>query len=77
MLDMLDRHGYVRPSWQSPFGFAQELADANPMRFDPVIALTELFYEIRFGHRELDGERQNRIKAHLQQLEHALVRDHD
>jgi len=74
MLDMLERHGHVRPSWQSPFGFAQELADANPMRFDPVLALTELFYEIRFGHRELDADRQNRIKAHLQQLEHALVR---
>lgn len=74
MLDILDRHGYVRPTWQSPFSFAQELADANPMRFDPVIALTELFYEIRFGHRELDPERQGRIQAHLKQLEHALIR---
>lgn len=72
MLDMLERHGYVRPSWQSPFGFAQELADANPMRFDPVLSLTEMFYEIRFGHRELDADRQGKIKAHLQQLEHAL-----
>lgn len=74
MLDMLDRQGYVRPTWQSPFSFAQELADANPMRFDPVISLTEMFYEIRFGHRELDSERQGKIQAHLKQLEHALVR---
>jgi transglutaminase-like putative cysteine protease len=72
MLDMLERHGYVRPNWQSPFGFAQELAAANPMRFDPVLALTELFYEIRFGHRDLDSPRKSRIKAHLRQLENAL-----
>lgn len=73
MLDMLERYGYVRPAWQSPFGFAQELAAANPMRFDPVIALTELFYEIRFGHRDLDTARKGRIKAHLRQLENALA----
>lgn len=73
MLDMLERHGYVRPSWQSPFGFAQELAEANPMKFDPVVALTEVFYEIRFGHRKLDEEKKQRVKAHLKQLEHALA----
>lgn len=73
MLDMLERYGYVRPAWQSPFAFAQELAEANPMRFDPVLSLTEVFYEIRFGHRDLDARRKTRIKAHLKQLEHALA----
>ncbi len=73
MLDKLDRHGYVRPSWQTPFGFAEELANDNPFRFDPVIALTEQFYEIRFGHRPLDGPRLQRIKAHLQQLDNNLL----
>lgn len=72
MLDMLERNGFVRPSWQSPFSFAQELAEANPMKFDPVVSLTEIFYEIRFGHRNVDDERKQRIKAHLKQLEHAL-----
>lgn len=72
MLDMLERYGYVRPAWQSPFGFAQELAAANPLRFDPVIALTELFYEIRFGHRDLDASRRARVKAHLRALENSL-----
>lgn len=72
MLDMLERHGYVRPQWQSPFSFAQELAEANPLRFDPVVTLTELFYEIRFGHRDLDDNRRRKVKAHLKQLEHAL-----
>src|SRR3546814_7772307 len=59
MLDMLERYGYVRPSWQSPFSFAQELAQAQPLKFDPVIALTELFYEIRFGQRPIERSEEN------------------
>ena len=72
MLDMLERHGYVRPRWQSPQAFATELAEANPMRFDPVVALTELFYEVRFGYRPLDNDRKQRVRAHLRHLEYAL-----
>jgi hypothetical protein len=73
MLDMLERHGHVRPAWQSPASFAHELAEAHPLRFDPVVALTELFYEIRFGYRELDEPKQKRIDAHLEQLGYALT----
>ena len=73
MLDLLERYGYVRPEWQSPQAFAQELAEANPMRFDSVVALSEIFYEVRFGHRELDQDRKNRVHAHLKELEHALA----
>ncbi|MFW6060731.1 MAG: DUF4129 domain-containing transglutaminase family protein [Phycisphaeraceae bacterium] len=73
MLEMLERHGYMRPRWQSPQAFAHELAEANPMRFDPVVALTELFYEVRFGYREVDEDRRQRIRAHLKQLEYALA----
>lgn len=73
MLDLLERHGYRRPEWQTPFAFAQEMAEANPMRFDPVVALTEVFYEIRFGHRDLDNDRRKHIRAHLRQLEENLA----
>ena len=73
MLEMLDRHGYARPEWQSPFGYATELAEAHPLRFGPVVALTELFYEVRFGHRPVDPERRQRIRAHLKALETALA----
>lgn len=72
MLDLLERKGYRRPAWQSPSSFARELAEANPLRFDPVVALTEQFYEIRFGHRPLDGARKKRIRAHLKQLEQSI-----
>lgn len=75
MLDLLERKGYRRPAWQSPSSFAHELAEANPLRFDPVVALTEQFYEIRFGHRPLDEERKKRIRAHLKQLEQSISSD--
>ncbi|MEO1236898.1 MAG: transglutaminaseTgpA domain-containing protein, partial [Planctomycetota bacterium] len=73
MLDLLERRGYRRPAWQSPSAFAHELAEANPLRFDPVVALTELFYEVRFGHRELDDDRKRRAKVHLKRLEQSVA----
>ncbi len=74
MIDMLERHGYARPAWQTPSEFARELAEANPLRFDPVIALTEVFYEVRFGHAPLDPPRRQRVRIHLKHLETAFTR---
>ncbi|MFG0247807.1 MAG: DUF3488 and DUF4129 domain-containing transglutaminase family protein [Phycisphaeraceae bacterium JB051] len=74
MLEMLERNGYIRPIWQSPLDFSRELARSNPNRFNPVISLTEIFYEIRFGHREMDDDRRNRVREHMRLLEHALLR---
>ncbi|HEX7009723.1 MAG TPA: transglutaminaseTgpA domain-containing protein [Phycisphaeraceae bacterium] len=73
MLDVLERYGYVRPVWQSPFSFAQELAGAKPQTFSPVVALTEIFYEVRFGHRLLDRDRRQQVRGYLRQLEQALL----
>jgi hypothetical protein len=72
MLDMLERHGYNRPSWQSPFGYAKDLAKRSPAISKPVVQLTELFYEIRFGYRDLDKERKEKISTTLKELEDAL-----
>ncbi len=69
MLDMLERHGQVRPAWQSPFKFATELQSVHPQRYQPVVRLTEAFYEIRFGHRNMDDSRRQNIRALLKQLE--------
>ena len=73
MLDTLERYGYYRPSWQSPFGFAKELVNANPGKFDSVLLLTEIFYEIRFGQRQLDDTRKDKIKSELKKLEGMLL----
>ena len=72
MLDLLEHYGHVRPSWQSPYGFAEQLAQSYPMRFEPVLALTEMFYEVRFGYRQLDASRKKRIQAHLSRLARVL-----
>jgi protein-glutamine gamma-glutamyltransferase len=73
MLDMLERHGYNRPSWQSPFGYAKDLAKRSPAISKPVVQLTELFYEIRFGYRDMDAERKEKVATTLQELEKALM----
>ncbi len=73
MLDMLERHGYNRPSWQSPFGYAKDLAKRSPAISKPVVQLTELFYEIRFGYRDLDAERRDKVNSTLKELETALM----
>ncbi len=75
MLDMLERHGWHRPAWQSPFAFAQDLAQDDPLRFEPVLALTEHFYEIRFGHRFMNAQRRRLIRVHLRRLEETLGQD--
>ena len=73
MLDILERRGFRRPHWQSPQDFADRLAQTHPLRFDPVVALTEMFYDIRFGHRSLNDEDRKRIRAHLKRLEQTVA----
>ncbi len=70
MLEMLDRHGHERPLWQSPRHFAENLVSFNAERFEPVLNLTDCFYEIRFGHRPPD---EPRIRDNLRRLEQALA----
>ena len=72
MLDLLERHGHRRPAWQSPHHFAIELTRKHPLTFDPVVALTELFYDVRFGRRRLDAPARQRIRVHLKQLERTI-----
>jgi len=74
MLDLLERYGYIRPSWQSPFEFARRLEARDAEAFWPVVALTELFYEIRFGYREMDEARRKRIRELLDELEDSVRR---
>lgn len=73
MLDMLERNGFRRPQWQSPRQFAEDLAREQPTKFESVVALTDLFYEIRFGHRDLDESRRRRVREQLKRLEDALA----
>ncbi|QDU72436.1 transglutaminase TgpA family protein [Mucisphaera calidilacus] len=73
MIAMLEAHGYRRPSWQTPGAFAEELSEANPLRFGPVIALTDLFYAVRFGGAGLSEADALRAEAHLSALAQGLA----
>lgn len=73
MLDMLERHGRERAVWQTPAAFADQLILRDGPRFASVAVLTELFYEIRFGHRDLDESRKHCIREHMHRLHDALA----
>ncbi|WP_428386756.1 transglutaminase TgpA family protein [Mucisphaera sp.] len=73
MVRLLERQGFVRPAWQTPRAFAEELSEANPMRFGPVVSLTAAFYEVRFGGVVLDEARRARVRAHLSALARGMA----
>ncbi|MEM8781314.1 MAG: DUF3488 and transglutaminase-like domain-containing protein [Planctomycetota bacterium] len=73
LAELLERHGYRRPAWQSPASFAAELAEAHPLKFGPLVTLTETFYDVRFGRQGLDPKRKAAVAAHLRQLEANLA----
>jgi len=68
MLRIVEDAGYSKPLWQTPASFAEHLTRRDPHRFAPVVPLTDLFYEIRFGGRPLDRRRLSEIQQHLEQL---------
>jgi protein-glutamine gamma-glutamyltransferase len=73
---LLARHGHVRPRWQNPRDYARSLAGAQPGKMDPVVALTDIFYRVRFGDMPLDPPRRQRVRVYLRQLERSLAGDH-
>ncbi|MEM7680571.1 MAG: transglutaminaseTgpA domain-containing protein [Planctomycetota bacterium] len=73
MVDMLRRHGYDRPAWQSPSDFAAELTREHPQGFDAVGRLTDAFYAVRFGGLKSSTEDRQAQRADLRQLESDLI----
>jgi transglutaminase-like putative cysteine protease len=64
----LERLGIRKPDWQTPAAFAAEVAQRDP-RLDPVVTITQLFYEVRFGSRPLDEYRRNHAEKALKTLQ--------
>lgn len=75
MVELLDRHGYARPPWQGPRAFASELANEQPERFAPAVALTDLFYTVRFGGHALANPQRQRARDLLADLRVRLEED--
>jgi hypothetical protein len=72
-LDLVERHGFTRPPWQSPRGFAHALLSRQGERFEALVELTEHFYEVRYGQAPLDPQRRLRVHDLLQRLRRALA----
>ncbi len=69
---LLAEHGYVRPAWQNPKDYALHLTHNHPQHMAPVAALTDIFYQIRFGQQPLDQDHRQRVQTHLKQLQQSL-----
>ncbi|MHC4996625.1 MAG: DUF4129 domain-containing transglutaminase family protein, partial [Planctomycetota bacterium] len=72
MLQLLEKAGFSKPPWQPPAAFAQELTEHDSDKFDDVTHLTRIFYELRFGQKPLDNDRQSAIKRHMHSLRKAI-----
>ena len=67
-LQIVEKAGYTKPSWETPAAFASMLVENDPAKFTTVISLTDLYYEIRFGGRPLDEARSRMINDQLDLL---------
>jgi hypothetical protein len=65
---LLRRAGWRRQEAQTPGAFAVALVDQDPARFGSVGALTDLYYQIRYGGRPLDDARRAEAERLLQDL---------
>lgn len=72
MSDMLSRYGHHRPVTQNPRDYARSLVSLQPDAMAPVLALTDLFYRVRFGGLALDPSQRRRVRVYLRQLQRSL-----
>ena len=74
MNDLLAEHGYVRPQWQNPKDYAQQLAHSSqPNPFAPVLVLTDIFYRVRFGQQPMNPQIRQEVQSQLTILRQAFT----
>ena len=69
---LLGRHGFSRPASQTPREFAGSLSHLPGETYGAVVALTEIFYRVRYGQGRLTGRRQRLIGRSLDSLAASL-----
>ncbi|MGA3067754.1 MAG: DUF3488 and transglutaminase-like domain-containing protein [Tepidisphaeraceae bacterium] len=73
LLTVLDRHKIVRADHLTPLEFCRSLTFLPNAIYDDVCRLTELFYRVRFGGKELNSIRQRHLTAAVGRVERALT----
>jgi transglutaminase-like putative cysteine protease len=72
MIRTLARHGIRCVPHLTPGEFSRSVAFLPSELFDVVRRLTNIFYRIRYGHAELSGRQQRRLKTSISRLEAAM-----
>ncbi len=72
-LQLLARHKITRPRSLTPREFAQSLTFLPARAYDRVCQFTEVFYQVRFGQRDLSPARQRRLINAIQDLARLLA----
>lgn len=69
---LLEARGIRRPAHQTPLEFSESISFLPQSAYDAVRRLTELFYRIRYGNRELSSAQQKRVIRTLDDLRSSL-----
>jgi len=72
LLRLLARYRIERVRTQTPREFAQSLAYLPPHAYDLVHRLTDLYYQIRYGGSELNGQRRGKVRKAIDEVEQIL-----
>lgn len=74
LLRLLARYRIERQRTQTPREFAESLAYLPSQAYDLVHRLTDLYYQIRYGGHELNGQRRGKVKKAIDEVE-TILRD--
>lgn len=75
MLDVLERAGMRKPHWQPPLAYADALHETHGSELDParlVSAVTDIFYQARYGGQALTREQITHASSMVAELANAL-----
>jgi protein-glutamine gamma-glutamyltransferase len=72
MLRVLRRGGLPKPEWQPPIAFAAEISRTRPDEGSLVRRITDVFYEARYGRRDLNRERLEQARRGVEELARSL-----
>lgn len=68
----LERRGITRPAHLTPQEFARSVAFLPPATFEAVQRLTDVFYRVRYGQRDLSAAQQRRLARAVERVNASL-----
>jgi protein-glutamine gamma-glutamyltransferase len=72
LTQILERRGVTRPPHLTPLEFCRSIAFLPPVGYDLVQRLTDLFYRVRYGQRDLTAAQQRRLGRVVDRLNTVL-----